>query len=574
MEHNIIPAESRHPANSWDFSTENERLATTPGAGDRGKRFVQTTPSAEGFWNGTAWVLAGKISAPKAVSASSYTLLASDDVIDFTGGGATSVTVPLGLPTSFELAFTVSGAGTVTFVPASGVTMLSTNAAATAPTGTSGALIGTSTANSLRLLNGAPAVAGTARTFRGAVADQAAMLATSTAVAGDWVVRSDLGIGYELTATPASTLANWRAYATSTRVDRGAVADQAAMLALSGAAVGNWVQRTDLGGIGYELTSLPATTLGNWKAYAPAVAAGSGLPTAIAFSTTVPLDGFKDMGTVNQTGDITFTVGPVVNRGRCTVVINGDSSHAVNLTAFTALSTSQAFDNTKLNGITFEYQGGIPTYTLRQLTAATLVNWLLDTFDGTAGTELSAHTPNVGGTWGPQPGFSPGAGSTTVLDGTGGMQSRSTGNGAVQNSQVPPSGSYTLEATFHKYSTIASEAAEVSGHASTSGDTCIYFQWVEASGVFRLGHRVSGANTILQTSSATTWADGTEKVLRLQLTISGSDTLAAGFVDGVQVGTTQTISTASLQGPGRAGLRQSLPQTATTGIHCINLRGF
>jgi hypothetical protein len=63
---------------------------------------------------------------------------------------------------------------------------------------------------SLRSIFGFGGGGGTVPTFRGTVANQAAMLALP-AVRGDWCIRSDTNVRYELTVTPATTLANWTA---------------------------------------------------------------------------------------------------------------------------------------------------------------------------------------------------------------------------------------------------------------------------------------------------------------------------------------------------------------------------
>lgn len=141
------------------------------------------------------------------------------------------------------------------------------------------------------------------------VASQAAMLALTPTV-GDIVKRSDLGNAlFQLTALPASTLANWSQIggpATGTLANSLAVAtdangrlvtvpttstqlgylsnvtsdiqtqftgkqssitttvaSQAAMLALT-PAVGDIVKRSDLNNALFQLTALPASTLGNW----------------------------------------------------------------------------------------------------------------------------------------------------------------------------------------------------------------------------------------------------------------------------------------------------------------------
>lgn len=110
--------------------------------------------------------------------------------------------------------------------------------------------------------------AGTSRQFRGFVASQAAMLALTPVNIGDWVERTDLSNQvFELTALPITTFANWVSYPIGQRVYRGAVASQAAMLALATVNVGDWVERTDLNNQIFELTTAGQSTLANWTAY-------------------------------------------------------------------------------------------------------------------------------------------------------------------------------------------------------------------------------------------------------------------------------------------------------------------
>lgn len=56
------------------------------------------------------------------------------------------------------------------------------------------------------------AASGTTRAYRGAVASQAAMLALTTVNVGDWVTRTDLSQVFELTIAGQATLGNWASY--------------------------------------------------------------------------------------------------------------------------------------------------------------------------------------------------------------------------------------------------------------------------------------------------------------------------------------------------------------------------
>lgn len=106
------------------------------------------------------------------------------------------------------------------------------------------------------------------RNYLGVVGSAAAMTALSTAIVGDWCQRSDDGNKvYELTQLPITTAANWRVHthtASGTRTYRGAVASDAAMTALSSAVVGDFCLRTDMA-VFAELTSAGPASLANWR---------------------------------------------------------------------------------------------------------------------------------------------------------------------------------------------------------------------------------------------------------------------------------------------------------------------
>jgi hypothetical protein len=208
---------------------------------------------------------------PKAINGN-YTILATDDSLDFTSNSPSTVTVPAGLPISMSLAYTNTGSGLVTF-DVSAVTCPNTSGASTAPSGTSGALVGTSTVNVLRLLNGVPG-AGAVGSYKGAVANQAAMLAVT-------------GI------------------------------------------VGDWVTRTDQGGIRWDLTATPATNLASWTPAAPVSSGGTSLPVATAFSSTIKLDAYRMTPPTQLAAALAFTLDStgIVDGGRWDTAYIGDGSH-------------------------------------------------------------------------------------------------------------------------------------------------------------------------------------------------------------------------------------------------------
>ena len=85
------------------------------------------------------------------------------------------------------------------------------------------------------------ATGGVTRTYRGVAASQAAMLALSATVVGDWCERSDLANQvFELTTTGPATLANWTAYPSGGVTTFAALTDAAsATIAVTNTSVAN-----------------------------------------------------------------------------------------------------------------------------------------------------------------------------------------------------------------------------------------------------------------------------------------------------------------------------------------------
>jgi hypothetical protein len=105
--------------------------------------------------------------------------------------------------------------------------------------------------------------------YRGAVASSAAMVGLAVASTGDWVQRTDAGNQvYVLTGADKTNSAHWTAVSFATanrpRIFWGAVANSAAMVALSNALPGDWCTRTDDLAECYELQTAPYSTAGNW----------------------------------------------------------------------------------------------------------------------------------------------------------------------------------------------------------------------------------------------------------------------------------------------------------------------
>lgn len=107
-----------------------------------------------------------------------------------------------------------------------------------------------------------------ARTHRGSVADQAAMLALSAAVKGDVCYRTDTNVLWEFTGTTPATLSHWSAHSmlvAGARAYKGRVADATAMGALS-ASSGDYCFRIDLASW-FELNGSTWKDHGNAKTF-------------------------------------------------------------------------------------------------------------------------------------------------------------------------------------------------------------------------------------------------------------------------------------------------------------------
>ena len=148
----------------------------------------------------------------------------------------------------------------------------------------------------------------------------------------------------------------------STRTYQGVVVSQAAMLALSPVAVGDWCERSDLANQVFELTAAGPATLANWTAYP-----GGSSSTLVPYSTTIPLTyigGGAVMPQTPLTANSVFTPGAApVAQAACQLILVGDGTHAPTFTAWTnANGYSYNAASGARNVYTFGYIGGVPSF--------------------------------------------------------------------------------------------------------------------------------------------------------------------------------------------------------------------
>ena len=129
---------------------------------------------------------------------------------------------------------------------------------------------------------------GATRTYRGAVATQAAMLALAIVNVGDWVSRTDLsGQQFELTTAGQATLANWTAVASGVPNQTGALAASATAAPVADTVIAALATKATVGVIGTYATAITAT-----GSVAGTHFGGTLVPvnSASAVQLTVPLD--------------------------------------------------------------------------------------------------------------------------------------------------------------------------------------------------------------------------------------------------------------------------------------------
>lgn len=185
--------------------------------------------------------------------------------------------------------------------------------------------------------------------------------------------------------------------------------------------------------------------------------------------------------------------------------------------------------------------------------------FLSDTMTGTNGTALTAHSPETGGAWSAQSGYTPSPENTIQAN----RMLAGSGVGVYRNAAVPASADYYVECVLDWVSTLTADNIGVTGRASAAANTFYFARWSQSAGGFQLFKCVAGTNTQLGTTYVAAFASGSRAI---RLTMTGS-TIAMS-VDGVErVSVTDTAITAA----GFAGVRAGLATSASTGIHLTSI---
>ena len=230
---------------------------------------------------------------------------------------------------------------------------------------------------------------------------------------------------------------------------------------------------------------------------------------------------------------------------------------------------------TSANVAKIDYAGAVSA------TAGLLSHWRLgeasstltssDSFTGTNGTLLPAHTGEIGATWVNQ------AGNSNMVIGTQNRIYRNaSGYSLVYASATPASPDYSVEADLHYRGAFAQNAAGVIGRFSTTQTSFYMARWQNDS-TWKIVKWSGGFPTVLATSPAQA-ALVVGESYRLRLEISGtSSTSLKLFVNGVQKATaTDAFPSATFQLAGKAGIMAGeafdSAQTDSTGIQFENFQ--
>ena len=199
--------------------------------------------------------------------------------------------------------------------------------------------------------------------------------------------------------------------------------------------------------------------------------------------------------------------------------------------------------------------------------AAGPVLFLQDLFAGSAGTDLTAHTPDIGGAYSNVSGFGNGVMS---LDGTNGVKTNpndASGATNYRNAATPPSADYTVKADIKRLSSLDNQPA-ICGHQSTSALTFYRLEYNPAAAQWRLARVIAGVATGIGTNLSDTIGVGVTRTVLLTFV---GDTQ---HVEVVGIGTIDASDT-NIPAAGKVGLANAGNATAdATGIHILNLSAY
>jgi hypothetical protein len=174
-----------------------------------------------------------------------------------------------------------------------------------------------------------------------------------------------------------------------------------------------------------------------------------------------------------------------------------------------------------------------------------------DTFTGTAGTNVTAHTPDVGTSWVQHASFSGGI----FLISDANRSRPSVVDAYYYSSDNPASADYDVQADFRAFDTGGGNG--IMGRMSTVG---VNGYLVQAQGTaLKLYSAVSGSFTNIGTTTSTL-TTGQTKTVKLEM----RGTAIKVYVDGVQE---ISVTDSAVSAAGKPGMRAFIAATNTTGVH-------
>ena len=185
--------------------------------------------------------------------------------------------------------------------------------------------------------------------------------------------------------------------------------------------------------------------------------------------------------------------------------------------------------------------------------------FLNDTFTDTNGVAVTAHTPETGGSWVAQTGYTP---SPNSLINNNRLYAASA-TGVYRNTATPPSADYYVECVLDFFTTVSADNNGVTGRASDVANTFYFARWSQTAGGFQLFKCVAGTNTQLGSTYTNAFTSGSRTV---RLTMTG--TTIAMSIDGTE---RVSVTDSSIAAAGFAGIRGALANTTTTGIHMTSI---
>lgn len=187
---------------------------------------------------------------------------------------------------------------------------------------------------------------------------------------------------------------------------------------------------------------------------------------------------------------------------------------------------------------------------------ATFVN---DTFTGTAGTLLTAHTPEAGGPWTAHPNYPT---STAVLSDANRLRANGSTNSIFYAAGVAASANYEVLADFRYVGLWSSQQVGIGGRWDTLTTTGYLVDFYQTDLSFKLNKLVNGVATLLGTYSVTPTVGQT---LAIKLTMVGSAIKV--FIDGVE---RISVTDSSVSAAGRAVVHLLGTTVNNAGMHLDN----